>query len=123
MTPNTDERFLGVWQLVEAHNDGVRTLDEIVERFQFRVLTDRVQVIVEDETVVMEAENHIDASREPAESETILPDGTAILGILKIEDGNLMSCVALPGAPRPTEFSSHTGSGWSNRILRRVRDI
>ena len=118
-----DNRFFAVWQLLEATNDGVRTLDEVVERFQFRVLPDRVQVIVEDETVVMEAENHIDASREPAESETILPDGTAILGILKIEDGNLMSCVALPGAPRPTEFSSHTGSGWSNRILRRVRDI
>jgi len=82
-----------------------------------------VKVVVEDETVLMESPSSIDCSKDPAESDTHLPDGSTILGILKMENGRMVSCVALPGAPRPTEFASPAGSGLSLRYFDRVRDL
>ncbi len=115
--------YRGVWQLVRAYNDGIATQEDIMSRFQFHVYEDRVKVVVEDATVLMESESTIDQSHDPAWSETHLPDGSIILGILKMENGRMVSCVALPGAPRPTEFASPAGSGLSLRYFDRVRDL
>ncbi|MFM7320729.1 MAG: hypothetical protein ACKO5K_04295 [Armatimonadota bacterium] len=116
-------QFVGVWQLVRAFNDGIPTQEDIMSRFQFHVYPDHVKVVVEDLTVLMESESTIDGSTDPAHSTTHMPDGSVILGIIKMEQGQMVSCVAAPGAPRPTEFASPAGAGLSLRYFDRVRDL
>jgi hypothetical protein len=48
------------------------------------------------------------------------PNGTTQLGIYKIENGILTTCIAAPGDPRPTDFSSEVGS---NRTLSSSRPV
>jgi len=47
--------------------------------------------------------------------------GPLQLGILRLVDGELESCLAPPGAPRPTAFEAPAGSGWTWSRWKRAR--
>jgi uncharacterized protein (TIGR03067 family) len=67
----------------------------------------------------------IDSTKIPKEidilDETGMKNGQTKLGIYELDGDTYTYCLAPPGKPRPTEFSSKEGSGYSLGVSKREK--
>ena len=104
------EKLQGTWSVVSAEADGTAT-DEIKN--------DKL-VFAGDKITIKKAggdEEHVtftlDTSKKPKQID-INADGKMIQAIYELDGDKLKVCAAMPGADRPTDFTTKAGS---NRML------
>ena len=61
----------------------------------------------------------LDESKNPKEMDAISTEKEVILGIYALEENGYKVCFAPAGKPRPTEFTSTSGSGYILQSLQR----
>jgi uncharacterized protein (TIGR03067 family) len=115
-------KFDGSWQLVSAVTDGKPTPDDFVAKVRITIRNGKHTVKIGDEIAVKEIPFTVDPTTVPKSTIDTLPDGQTIKGIYQLQGDTLTSCVARPGADRPTVFASEPGSGHTLRVFKRVKD-
>ena len=119
------KKFQGVWQLVSAEKEGVKTPEEQTKQVRVTIKGNTHTVTFGDQVVAHDVTFEVDPSATPKQTTDTLTDaenrGKQIKGIYKLEGDELTSCVAPLGKPRPTEFASPAGSGHTLRVFRRVK--
>ena len=126
-TPAKEElaKFQGTWQLISAEKEGKQAPEERVNSIRVTIKDNTHTVRIGEEVVAHDVSFVIDPSKSPKETTDTInegPDkGKEILGIYRLEEDTLISCVAPVGKPRPTKFAAKAGSGSTLRIFRRVK--
>jgi uncharacterized protein (TIGR03067 family) len=120
-------KFQGTWQLVFAETDGKKMPGEQAKQIRIRIEKDRHTVTFGDTVVAREVKFNIDPTTQPKSTEDTLEDepyrGKKIRGVYLLDGDTLTSCVGAIDAPRPTEFSSKSGSGQTLRRFTRVKTV
>lgn len=103
------KQFEGEWRAVSIIRDGVELPKMMIGAGQ-RIGKSNETTVKFGPSVFMKAKTRIDPAASPAEIDYLLSEGPSkgsiLLGIYKVE-GNLATfCMAEPGLPRPTTFSS-----------------
>jgi uncharacterized protein (TIGR03067 family) len=119
------KKFQGVWQLVSAEKEGVKTPEEQTKQVRVTIKGNTHTVTFGDQVVAHDVTFEVDPTTTPKQTTDTLADaenrGKQIKGIYKLEGDELTSCVAPVGKTRPTEFASPAGSGRTLRVFRRVK--
>jgi len=119
------EKLRGTWQLISGVVDGKELPDEEVKN---------TQIIIKDNTFVLPNESGVGTSpkgtfiinpnADPKQVNSTTTDGPNIgkvsLGIYEVEGDSQKTSFGPPGGPRPTEFSSKSGSGNILQVWKRV---
>lgn len=114
------DRHQGVWRTSTSIHDGQEASAELARSITRTVSGDHV-VWKRDGKSFAGTRIELDASRHPKAID-VIPDGgrnrgERVLGIYKLEGDRLTICMAGPGKPRPSEFRSEKGSGWTLRTF------
>jgi uncharacterized protein (TIGR03067 family) len=111
----------GDWSLVSAVFNGA-PFDKKLIGWVKRVTRGGVTTVTAGPNTMLRADFTLNASASPWEIEYVNLEGAdkgkAQAGICQLADGALSICVAAPGRPRPTAFSSSNGDGRSLTIWR-----
>ena len=112
----------GDWEMVEGVLNGAVMADNMVQWCR-RVTRGDVTSVVAGPQVILKARFSLDPSTTPHGIDYVnlagSNKGKAQKGILQLEGTTLKVCMAAPGKPRPTEFSSAKGDGRSYTAWRR----
>jgi uncharacterized protein (TIGR03067 family) len=112
--PKTDlDRFQGTWQLVSAMQDGNALPEDKLKQttIVFKGDTFRFPGSAEYATS-REGTIKLDESKNPKEMDAISTGKEVMLGIYALQENGYKVCFAPAGKPRPTEFTSTSGSGY-----------
>jgi uncharacterized protein (TIGR03067 family) len=105
--------FEGEWGAVSIIRDGVE-LPQMMIGVGRRIGKTNETTVKFGPNVFMMAKTRIDPTANPAEIDYLVSEGPAkgsiMLGIYKVEGNEATFCMAEPGLPRPTSFSSLPGS-------------
>ena len=115
------KKLEGTWQLVSSITDGKEAAADFVARVRVVIKDGKHSVFVGDDVAAKEIPFVADPSKNPKTTVDTLPDGKQVLGIYKLENDTLTSCVAAVGMERPQEFASKAGSGHTLRVFKRVK--
>jgi uncharacterized protein (TIGR03067 family) len=120
------EAAKGDWKVVAREIDGVKATEEELKDLVAHRDGEGKLTTKRGDTVLFEAVSKIDPTKSPKtfESTQISPGPNkdkVSLGIYKLEGDTMTICAAPPGAERPTEFSSKSGSKWSLVVTRRIK--
>jgi uncharacterized protein (TIGR03067 family) len=119
------EKLQGTWQLTSAETDGQKAPEAQVKQIRVIIEKDHHTVMLGHQVVVHKVKFSIDPTTSPKSTEDTLDQepnkGKKIRGIYRVEGDSLTSCVGPIDGPRPTEFASKPGSGWTLRRYRRVK--
>jgi uncharacterized protein (TIGR03067 family) len=128
--PNDDlAKLQGTWSTVSMVSDGKTLVGENVPAkpgptTKLAYEGDQWKIIVGDKTVASGI-TRIDSTKTPKEidilDETGVKNGQTKLGIYELDGDTYTYCLAPPGKPRPTEFSSKEGSGYSLGVSKREK--
>jgi len=128
--PNDDlGKLQGTWSTVSLVNDGKTLVDEKVPprpgpATKLAYEGDQWKIIVGDKTVASGVVR-VDSTRIPKEidilDETGMNNGKTKLGIYELDGDTYKYCLAPAGKPRPAEFSSKEGSGYSLGVSKREK--
>jgi uncharacterized protein (TIGR03067 family) len=127
--PNDLDKLQGTWLTVSLVSDGKTLVDEAVPPPPGPVTKlayggDRWLVKVGDKTVASGVVR-IDPARTPKEidilDESGLRNDKTKLGIYELDGDTYRYCLAPAGKPRPAEFASPPGSGYSLGVSRREK--
>ncbi|HEY4593463.1 MAG TPA: TIGR03067 domain-containing protein [Thermoanaerobaculia bacterium] len=128
--PQTDlDKLQGTWLTVSLVNDGKVLVGENVPSkpgpaTTFAYEGNRWLVKVGDKTVASGIFK-VDATKTPKEIDILDESGTqndkTKLGIYELDGDTYRYCLAPAGKPRPAEFSSAEGSGYSLGVSRREK--
>lgn len=102
----------GTWNLVSAMEDGKALPDDEVKQTTIVVKgnTFRFPGLAEDATA-REGTFKLDATKNPKEMDSTSTENEVSLGIYELGPDSYKICFAPVGKPRPTDFSSESGSG------------
>ena len=104
--------FEGEWDMVYAVRDGQPLGAEFVASGR-RTLAGAVTTVRFRGHVFMQGTTSVNAAADPKTIDYVLTHspgrGKRQLGIYEFEDGNLRECMALPGRPRPADFTTRQG--------------
>ncbi len=103
----------GEWEMVSGTVDGFSIPPTMTTGSKRVCKGDEVSVVVGGNEV-MKAKVVVDPSKKPKTIDYQITEGAnkgkTALGIYEVEDGYFKSCFAAPGADRPTEFKSKSGT-------------
>jgi|SRR5579864_205066 len=124
-SPREELKLLqGTWDMVSGERAGETVPDAIASKTRL-VLTDRRQYTL---TAGSEVESGIflfDQRKRPRQIEFSPSEGSSrgmkLFGIYKLEGDTLTVCFAGPGKPRPTEFTTKSGSGQVLYVMKRMK--
>jgi uncharacterized protein (TIGR03067 family) len=118
-------RLQGTWQLVAVETDGQKAPEELIKSIRVTISGRTHTVRAGDRVLAHDVRFEIDPTASPKAVTDTIPDGPdqgqQIRGIYRLEADTLISCVAPPGADRPTEFAAKEGTGHTLRTFRRVK--
>jgi uncharacterized protein (TIGR03067 family) len=119
-------KFQGTWRLVSAESDGVRTPEETVRKITVTIRGNTHTVRLGDRVLAHDVGFAIDPTTSPKSVTDTIAEGPQkgqqIRGIYELDGDTLRSCVAAPGAERPTRFAAGAGSGHTLRVFKKVPD-
>jgi uncharacterized protein (TIGR03067 family) len=128
--PNDDlGKLQGTWSTVSLVSDGKTLVDENAPpqpgpTTKLAYKGNQWKIIVGDKTVASGVVR-IDSTRIPKEidilDETGMKNGKTKLGIYELDGDTYKYCLAPAGKPRPAEFSSKEGSGYSLGVSKREK--
>jgi uncharacterized protein (TIGR03067 family) len=110
------KKLQGTWMLIGHVENGQTTTEEQNKKAKVKLVVkgDKYTISFGD-TVAGKGTIQLDPKKKPKEIDNTLGDGPfkgkAMLGIYELKDGVLRICNAVPGKPRPKEFSAKKGSG------------
>jgi uncharacterized protein (TIGR03067 family) len=114
-------KLQGDWSAESIVRDGT-TLPAFMLKSARRTMRDNEITVVVGGMVMIHALVRIDESRRPMHVDYLniggVAKGTVQLGIMEWRQNAVCFCTAEPAAPRPTDFSSPTGSGQTLSIWR-----
>ena len=114
-TPAEDTAKLqGEWSMVSAERDGESLPADMVKTWK-RVAKMNEVTVTSDGQLFMRASFSVDPSKQPKAIDYDVTGGPYAgkqqLGIYELSADGVKFCFALPGQPRPTEFTTKTDSG------------
>jgi uncharacterized protein (TIGR03067 family) len=106
------EGIQGTWSLVSAMEDGRSLAGDKVKETTVIIKDDtfRFPQLAEDATSKA-GTFKLDATKKPKQIDTVSTEKEAMLGIYELEGYGYKVCFAPVGKPRPSEFTSQSGSG------------
>jgi uncharacterized protein (TIGR03067 family) len=115
----------GVWQVVELEVDGNKGGAEDVKKITVVNEPNGKWRIEAEGKVVARGASNIDPTAKPKTLDITMTEGEGVgqttLGIYELGKDTRKVCIAQAGKPRPTEFSSPSGSGQILVVLKRVK--
>ncbi len=123
------DKLRGIWLTISLINDGKTLVDEKAppkEGPATKLVYDgnKWMIKVGDKTVAGGVFK-IDATRKPKEIDILDESGVknekTKLGIYELDGDTYRFCLAPAGKPRPTEFTSRSGSGYSLGVSKREK--
>ncbi|MFO0888123.1 MAG: TIGR03067 domain-containing protein [Isosphaeraceae bacterium] len=118
-------KLRGVWKLVFAESEGKIAPPERIKDVRVEIKDRTHSVFFGDTEIAHDIAFAIDPKASPKRTDDTINDGPDrgkhILGIYRLEDDTLVSCVGKPGGERPKAFSAASGSGQTLRVFLRVR--
>jgi len=104
----------GEWEMVEAIFNG-QPLDPNMVKFCKRLTRGNVTTVLAGPQTMLKARFTVGSSKNPNTIDYVNPHGAtkgkSQLGIFERKGATLKMCIAAPGQPRPTDFSSKPGDG------------
>jgi uncharacterized protein (TIGR03067 family) len=120
-TPKTDlDRLQGTWNLVSAMQDGNALPEDKVKQTTIVFKGDTFRFPGSAEYATSRAGTiKLDQTKTPKEMDAISTEKEVMLGIYALEENGYKVCFAPAGKPRPTEFTSTSGSGQILQVWQR----
>ena len=119
-----DPALEGEWTAISGEMDGKALPDAYVKNGQRIVNGDQITIRFGD-YVFMKADFTVDAGKTPKTIDYKLTDGPdkgkVRLGIYEIDGDTFKSCMALPGAARPTTFDASAGNGQTLSVWKKMK--
>ena len=117
------ERLQGTWRLISAMEDGNSLAGDKVKETTIIIKDDtfRFPQLAEDATSKAGTVK-LDATKKPKQMGTVSTEKEVMLGIYELEGDSYKVCFAPVGKPRPSEFSSKSGSGNIFQVWEREKD-
>src|SRR6058998_2221267 len=101
--PKKDLEVLqGTWRLISAMEDGKSLTEDKVKQ---------TTIVIKD-----------DATKKPKQMDTVSTEKEVMLGIYELEGDGYRVCFAPVGKPRPSEFTSKSGSGGILQVWEREKE-
>ncbi|PYK16088.1 MAG: hypothetical protein DME55_12750 [Verrucomicrobia bacterium] len=113
----------GTWSLLSAMEDGKSLAEDKVKQTTIVIKDDtfRFPQLAEDAT--SEAGTFkLDATKKPKQMDTVSTEKQVMLGIYELEGDSYKVCFAPVGKPRPSEFTSKSGSGNILQVWKRGKE-
>ena len=117
------EGLQGTWRLLSAMEDGKSLAEDTVKQ---------TTVVIKDHTFLFPhlAEDatskagtiKLDATKKPKQMDTVSSEKEVMLGIYELEGDGYRVCFAPVGKPRPSEFTSKSGSGTIQQVWERQKE-
>ena len=106
------EGLQGTWRLLSAMEDGKSLPEDEVKQTTIVIKDDtfRFPHLAEDATSKA-GTIKLDATKKPKQMDTVSTEKEVMLGIYELEGDGYTVCFAMVGKPRPSEFTSKSGSG------------
>ena len=106
------ERLQRTWRLLSAMEDGKSLAEDKVKQTTIVIKDDtfRFPQLAEDATSKA-GTFKLDATKKPKQMDTVSTEKEVMLGIYELEGDSYKVCFAPVGKPRPSEFTSKSGSG------------
>ena len=113
--PKTDlDRFQGTWYLVAAVEDGNVLPQDKVKQETIVLKGDTFRFPGSAADATSKAGTFkLDETKTPKEIDSTSTDKVVMLGIYRMDDNGYKICFAPAGKPRPTDFASQPGSGYT----------
>jgi uncharacterized protein (TIGR03067 family) len=109
------DKLVGIWTCESGVNDGKALAEETVQKLRLTLTKDGGYKTERGKQVLFDSIYKIDARKRPKHIDLIGTEGDnagkAAQGIYVLEGDTLKICYTMPGAQRPKEFESTTGSG------------
>ena len=122
-TPKGLAGLQGTWRRVSAEVNGKKTPAEELRNATLTVTGDRYTL--KGEGPVREGVFKVDPAKTPKQLDIVSASGPnkgkTLRAIYKLEGDTFTYCVALPGNPRPTQFSGEAGSGQALYVNQREK--
>lgn len=114
----------GEWTMVSGSANG-QPMPATMVKTGKRVAKDGVTTISINGQTYFKAKYQVDASTKPLSIDYQMIEGPTKgktqLGIYELKDDTVTFCFGAPGKPRPTEFTSETGSERTLSVWKRVK--
>ncbi|HEY4257843.1 MAG TPA: TIGR03067 domain-containing protein [Candidatus Udaeobacter sp.] len=112
--PKTDlDRLQGTWSLIMAMQDGKALPKDKVKQTTIVFKGDTFRFPGSAEYATSRAGTiKLDESKTPKQMDAISTGKEVMLGIYALEENGYKVCFALPGKPRPTQFTSTPENGY-----------
>ena len=106
------EGLQGTWSLLSAMEDGKSLAEDKVKQTTIVIKDDTFHFPHLAKDVTSKAGTFkLDATKKPKQMDTVSTEKEVMLGIYELEGDGYKVCFAAVGKPRPSEFTSQSGSG------------
>ena len=117
------EGLQGTWRLISAMEDGKSLAEDKVKQTTIVIKDDtfRFPQLAEDATSKA-GTFKLDATKKPKQMDTVSTEKEVMLGTYELEGDSYKVCFAPVGKPRPSEFTSKSGSGNILQVWKREKE-
>ena len=120
------DKLLGTWSVVSGEEDGKPSPEEKIKGSRMTVDKKSIKLTDKDDKQLWVLAYKTDDTKTPRQiTMTVVAgtdDGKSAEGIYEVDGDTLKICYGLPGAERPKDFKTTTGSKENCFVLKRVVD-